>query len=152
MATDESRRTKRGPQAILLPATPEHLSVIHAFLESEVPPEFRGALSRIKTAMEELLMNIFYHAYEIKGEGKAQISCRLVDLDGAPFFRVGVCDWGRPYNPLAETPRPDLRANVETRPIGGLGIHIVRKVTAHYCYSRNQDANELELFFAPPAE
>ncbi|MDR2450671.1 MAG: ATP-binding protein [Candidatus Accumulibacter sp.] len=138
---------------ILLPATPEHLSTIHDFLKREVPGEFTGTLSRIEMAVEELLMNIFHHAYETKGAGKAMISCRRVDLDGMAFFRVGVRDWGRPYNPLAEAPRPDLEAGIEERPIGGLGIHIVRTVTAHYCYSRSQDANELELFFARcPAE
>jgi anti-sigma regulatory factor (Ser/Thr protein kinase) len=134
---------------ILLPATPAHLSTIHAFLDREVPEDFRGALGKIETAVEELLMNIFRHAYATEGEGKAMIRCQPVDLDGAAFLRVGVRDWGRPYNPLAEAPRPDLSAGIEERPIGGLGIHIVRQVTAHYCYCRDQDANDLELFFAP---
>jgi hypothetical protein len=44
---------------ILLPATPENLSAIHAFLEHEVLPEFRGVFSRIETMAEELLMNMF---------------------------------------------------------------------------------------------
>jgi anti-sigma regulatory factor (Ser/Thr protein kinase) len=134
---------------ILLPASPEHLSTINAFLEREIPENFNGVLFRIEMAVEELLMNIFHYAYETRGAGKAMIRCRQVDLDGEAFFAVGVRDWGRPYNPLAEAPRPDLKAGVKERAIGGLGIHIVRKVTAHYCYSRDQDANDLELFFAP---
>jgi anti-sigma regulatory factor (Ser/Thr protein kinase) len=151
MATDE---TAPGPvesdmHTILLPALPAHLSTIHAFLEREIPEDFLEALSKIEIAVEELFMNIFHHAYAAKGQGKAMISCRLVDLDGAVFFGVGLRDWGRPYNPFAEAPRPDLDAGIEERPIGGLGIHIVRTVAAHYCYSRSQDANELELFFAP---
>jgi anti-sigma regulatory factor (Ser/Thr protein kinase) len=138
-----------GRHMILLPATPEHLSTINAFLEQEIPDNFRDVLLRIETAVEELLMNIFHHAYETRGAGKARIGCRRVDLDGETFFAVGVRDWGRPYNPFAEAPRPDLAADIAERPIGGLGIHIVRKVTAHYCYSRDQDANDLELFFTP---
>jgi anti-sigma regulatory factor (Ser/Thr protein kinase) len=134
---------------ILLPATPAYLSTVNAFLEREVPVEFAGALFWIEMAVEELLMNIFHHAYETKGAGKAMISCRRVDLDGAALLRIGVRDWGRPYNPFAEAPRPDLGAGIEERPIGGLGIHIVRTVVAHHRYSRSQGANDLELFFAP---
>jgi anti-sigma regulatory factor (Ser/Thr protein kinase) len=152
MATHETTPAPPGSDdghTILLPATPEHLSAIHEFLEQKVPGEFAGVLFKIEMAVEELIMNIFHHAYETEGAGKAMISCRRVDLDGAVFLRVGVRDWGRPYNPLAEAPRPDLEAGLEERPIGGLGIHIVRTVAAHYCYSRDQDANDLELFFAP---
>jgi anti-sigma regulatory factor (Ser/Thr protein kinase) len=136
-----------GRHMILLPATPAHLCTIHAFLEREVPAEFASLLCKIETAVEELLMNIFHYAYATKGAGKAMIHCRPVDFDGTAFLRVGVRDWGRPYNPLAETPRPDLTASIGERPIGGLGIHIVRQVATHYCYSRDQGANDLELFF-----
>ena len=154
MATDENVSALPGSDdghTIILPATPEHLSAICAFLEREVPGEFTGILFKIEIAVEELLMNIFHHAYETKGAGKAMISCHPVTLDGAAFLRIGVRDWGRPYNPFSEAPRPNLEAGIEERPIGGLGIHIVRTVITHYCYSRNQSANNLELFFAPPS-
>jgi anti-sigma regulatory factor (Ser/Thr protein kinase) len=136
---------------LILPATPEHLAMINAFLEQEIPENFRGALFRIETAVEELLMNIFYYAYASDGGGQAMLSCRLVDLDGQLLFRVGVQDWGRPYNPFTEAPVPDLNADIAKRKIGGLGLHIVKKVAAHYCYSRWQDSNDVELFFAPSA-
>jgi anti-sigma regulatory factor (Ser/Thr protein kinase) len=140
------------PHVIVLPATPEHLSTINAFLEREIPGDFRAMLLRIETAVEELLMNIFHHAYAPEQTGQAEISCRRVDLDGQAFFRVGVRDWGRPYDPFAEAPVPNLRASAAERPIGGLGLHIVKTVAAHYCYSRWQDSNDVELFFAPPAK
>jgi anti-sigma regulatory factor (Ser/Thr protein kinase) len=141
--------TTGSRHTIFLSAEPTYLSTIYDFLEREIPGDFSGALSRIKTAVEELFMNIFHHAYEAEGHGKVMISCRRVDLDGEIFFRVRVRDWGRPYNPIVEAPRPDLGASVEARPIGGLGIHIVRKIAAHYCYSRMFGVNDLELFFAP---
>ena len=150
MATDKSAPAPDDGHTIILPATPAHLSMVHAFLEREVPGEFASVLFKIEVAVEELLMNIFYHAYEMKGTGKAMISCHPVILDGAALLRIGVRDWGRPYNPFVEAPHPNLEASLEERPIGGLGIHIVRTVTTHYCYHRNQDANNLELFLAPP--
>lgn len=134
---------------IILPARPEHLSIINRFLEEEAPTAFAGRLDRIKIAVEELLMNVFHYAYESENSGQARISCRLAHLDGALFFCVRVCDWGRPYNPFAEAPAPDLGASLAERPIGGLGLHIVKKVTVHHVYSRMQDMNDVELFFAP---
>jgi anti-sigma regulatory factor (Ser/Thr protein kinase) len=134
---------------IILPARPEHLSIINRFLEEEAPEAFREQLNKIKMAVEELLMNVFHYAYEPEINGQAQISCRLVYLDGQAFFRVDVCDWGRPYNPFTDAPVPDLHASLEERPIGGLGLYLVKKVTAHYVYSRCMDTNDVELFFAP---
>lgn len=134
---------------IILPARPEHLSIINRFLEEEAPEAFRGKLNKIKMAVEELLMNVFHYAYAPEVNGQAQIGCRLVFLDEQVFFRVDVCDWGRPYNPFAEAPPPDLHASLEDRRIGGLGLHLVKKFVAHYVYSRCMDTNDVELFFAP---
>ena len=136
---------------IILPARPEHLSIINRFLEEEAPAAFSGKLNRIKMAVEELLMNVFHYAYEAQKSGQAGISCRLADLDGISYFCVRLCDWGRPYNPFAEAPPPDLTASLAERPIGGLGLHLVKKVTAHYVYSRGRDTNDVELFFTPDA-
>jgi anti-sigma regulatory factor (Ser/Thr protein kinase) len=134
---------------IILPAKPEHLSIIHSFLEDGAPEAFRGRLNKIKIAVEEMLMNVFHYAYKPEINGQAEVGCRLVYLDGQAFFRVDMRDWGRPYNPFAEAPLPDLHASLEDRHIGGLGLHIVKKVAAHYSYSRCMDTNDVELFFAP---
>lgn len=134
---------------IILPARPEHLSIINRFLEEEAPAAFAACLDKIKIAVEEILMNVFHYAYAPETSGQARISCRHAHLDDALFFCVRVCDWGRPYNPFAEAPAPDFHASLAERPIGGLGLHIVKKFTAHYVYSRTQDMNDVELFFVP---
>ena len=136
---------------IILPARPEHLSIINRFLEEEIPEAFRGRLTKIQIAVEELLMNVFHYAYEPEIHGQAEIGCRSIHLDGQAYFRVDLSDWGRPYDPFSQAPAPDLAAPLENRPIGGLGLHIVKKVAAHYAYSRWMDANHVELFFAPDA-
>jgi anti-sigma regulatory factor (Ser/Thr protein kinase) len=134
---------------IILPAKPEHLSIINGFLEQEASAAFAGRLDKIKMAVEELLMNVFHYAYEPEVSGQARIGCRVAHLDGKPFFCVRLCDWGRPYNPFAEAPKPNLGACLAERSIGGLGLHIVKKFTAHHVYSRAGDMNDVELFFAP---
>jgi anti-sigma regulatory factor (Ser/Thr protein kinase) len=139
----------RDPHRILLPASPEHLDTVNRFLSDETPEDFRGKLMKIQTAVEELLMNIFRYAHAPDVSGQAEIGCRVAHLDGERYFCVLLRDWGRPYDPFAQAPRPDLQASLAERPIGGLGLHIVKKVSAHYCYSRCTDTNEVMLFFAP---
>ena len=53
-----------------------------------------------------------------------------------------VDDDGRAYNPL-EAPRPILEADIEDRPIGGLGVHIVRTVMDELEYRRDGGRNIL---------
>lgn len=141
--------TAANRHRIILPASPEHLSTIYDFLARETPADYAPLAMKIRTAVEELLMNVFLYAYAPEKQGNAEIGCHEAHLDGARYLRIELRDWGRPYDPFTEAPVPDLTASLEDRPIGGLGLHIVKTVTAHYCYSRWQDANEVELYFAP---
>ena len=46
-------------------------------------------------------------------------------------------DDGRPFNPLEAAP-PDVNSPVEDRPIGGLGIYLVRRVMDDLEYRRQR--------------
>jgi serine/threonine-protein kinase RsbW len=68
-----------------------------------------------------------------------------VRLDVEPAeVRVEVEDDGRPFNPL-EAPDADTTSPLEERPIGALGIHLVRKLTDGLDYKRQADKNLLTL-------
>jgi serine/threonine-protein kinase RsbW len=51
-------------------------------------------------------------------------------------------DDGKPFNPL-DAPEPDTNQLLEERPIGGLGIHLVRKNVDELEYRRQKDKNIL---------
>ena len=51
-------------------------------------------------------------------------------------------DDGRAFNPL-EAPAPDIDAGIDERPIGGLGIHLVRSVMSSVEYRREDGRNIL---------
>ena len=51
-------------------------------------------------------------------------------------------DDGRPFNPLT-APAPDLTSAVEDRPVGGLGIHLVRSLMEQVDYRRESGKNHL---------
>jgi anti-sigma regulatory factor (Ser/Thr protein kinase) len=57
---------------------------------------------------------------------------------------VSIVDDGIPFNPIGvET--PDTEVSLEQRKIGGLGIHLVRKVMDKFFYQRRIDKNMITL-------
>ena len=57
---------------------------------------------------------------------------------------INIEDDGIPFNPL-EKIDPEFPANVESAKIGGLGIHIIRKLMDNVCYERKQGNNKLTI-------
>jgi len=64
--------------------------------------------------------------------------------------RVEVIDGGKQFNPLT-LPPVDVAAPLETRPIGGLGIHMMRQLMDTVEYRRERDTNILLLIKRWPA-
>lgn len=94
----------------------------------------------INLALEEIVTNIISYGYkDIKGDDA------VIDI----FFNlqsdtleITVKDQAVPFNPL-ELPEPETDLSVEDRPIGGLGIHLVRKLMDSLSYRREDDSNLL---------
>ncbi|MDR1673884.1 MAG: ATP-binding protein [Oscillospiraceae bacterium] len=78
---------------------------------------------QISIAVEEIFVNIAHYAYEAEGKGEALI--RVTADSGS--VTVEFTDGGIPYNPL-DKPDPDILAGADERPIGGLGIFMVKKI------------------------
>ena len=58
---------------------------------------------------------------------------------------IEIVDDGRPFDPLTDAPKPDVNAELEDRNIGGLGIHLVRKMMDDVRYRREEGKNHLTL-------
>ena len=132
-----------------VPARLEHLANVNAFIHENIPAAYAPLIPQVELAAEELLVNVFSYAYP-ETPGEAEIGCREVRFDGVPYFCFKVRDWGARFDPFLEAPEPDVTLGVSERPIGGLGIHLIRSIVAHYAYSRYEDSNIIELFFALP--
>ena len=133
-----------------VPARLEHLATVNEFLEQHTPPAFFAAVPTIELVAEELLVNVFSYAYPEGITGKAEVTLREVFFDGQPTLCFSVEDWGAPFNPFAEAPSPDLTLDTENRPIGGLGIHLIRSVSAHQAYYHEENANHIDVYFTLP--
>jgi serine/threonine-protein kinase RsbW len=59
-----------------------------------------------------------------------------------PRLTVVLSDDGPPFDPFGQA-EPDTTLSVEDRPIGGLGIHLVRKVMDRLEYRRQDGKNIL---------
>ena len=59
-------------------------------------------------------------------------------------LHITITDTGIPFN-LLNAPPPDLTSNLVDRPIGGLGIHLVRSLMNSVEYERKGGKNRLHL-------
>jgi len=101
--------------------------------ENGVPP---SVVQHINLAFDEILTNVISYGFDPAGPKDLAIS---LAIDGNAL-RGSVIDSGRPFNPL-ERPEPDINADLDDRPIGGLGIFLVRKLMDHVEYQRVEGHN-----------
>src|SRR5690625_5041078 len=87
----------------------------------------------------ELVTNSVSYGYDA-GAGDREIRRSLRREPEA--LHVEVEDDGRAFNPL-EVPPPDIDAPLESRPIGGLGVHFLRTLMDDLCYRRENGRNRL---------
>jgi phosphoserine phosphatase RsbU/P len=94
----------------------------------------------LNLALEEILTNIITYGYTDNREH--EIKVRLSMQPGE--IRIDVEDDGQPFNPL-EAPEPDTTKPLKERTVGGLGIHLVRKLMDGLEYKRQGDRNLLTM-------
>lgn len=91
-------------------------------------------------ALEEHLTNILSYGYE---SGSARQVVVRIETD-AEWLRAEVEDDGRPHNPLAQPP-VDTSVPLHEKPIGGLGIHLIRQAMDELSYSHEAGKNVLRM-------
>ena len=94
-------------------------------------------------ALEEVFTNILRHAHADAGAHEVRFGARLTADHVVLHFE----DDGREFDPLA-APKPDLRRPAEERPVGGLGIHLVRELADRLEYERAGGLNRFTIHFA----
>ena len=94
--------------------------------------------NRVQVAADEIWSNIVHYS------GASQASLELRWEEETLFLRF--TDDGKPYDPTA-APEPDTTLSADERSIGGLGLHMVRKMTTAMTYRFADGENKLELTF-----
>ena len=97
-------------------------------------------LFRVMLALDEVVTNIVHHAFDDNDVHEITITIAA----DAGVVTVVVTDGGRPFDPHT-VPPADVQAPLEHRPIGGLGVHLVRSLAQDMAYRRTDDRNVLTL-------
>ena len=109
-----------------------------AFWASYQLPE--DAMFDFNLALEEIFANVVLYGFRDAGEheihGGLDVQNDTVSLT--------VEDDGVPFNPL-DAPDADVTASIDERPIGGLGIHMVRNLMDGIEYAREGNRNRLVM-------
>ncbi|MCR5388168.1 MAG: ATP-binding protein [Lachnospiraceae bacterium] len=112
---------------------------IHEQLEETDCP--MKAQMQIDLAVDEIFANISNYAYNPE-TGYAKIICTV--CKDPLRVEISFEDGGKPYNPL-EKEDPDVTLPVEDRPIGGLGIFLVKKNMDSVDYEYKDGKNILTI-------
>ena len=98
--------------------------------------------TRTLILLEELLTNLSRYGYPNQPEpdGVAEVTLELVGNQ----LTIEFDDNGDAFDPLGEA-KPDLNQPVESRPVGGLGLHMVRQLSEEVHYSRRNGRNIIRL-------
>ncbi len=101
---------------------------------------------RINLVIEEVAMNCIKYC---RLEGVSTFEIKVVPEND--ILRIEIVDAGRPFDPLTDAPEADTDSDIENRPVGGLGIHLVRTMTDEMRYRREEDRNHLTLIMHKPS-
>src|SRR5262250_317613 len=100
-----------------------------------------GEAHRILILLEELITNLVKYGYPNRMEpGRAEIG---LDLNG-DRLEIEFIDDGSAFDPFS-APAPCFDEPAESRPVGGLGLHILRSMCEETWYERRDDRNVVRL-------
>ncbi len=91
-------------------------------------------------AVEELVSNCIKYGYDDTAPHEIDVALSVDDS----ALTVTIVDDGHPFDPV-QAPPPDLTLPIEQRPIGGLGLHLLRTLSSEMRYERRGDTNRITL-------
>lgn len=103
-------------------------------------------IMNLNLSLDELITNTVSYGYRDTDEHEIRVT--LTERDGTLVAVLE--DDGVAFDPFTATPVPNLEADVEERPIGGLGVYIVRTLMDEVAYERADDCNRITLIQRTP--
>ncbi len=121
------------------PGEVEKVNVVFArFAETYALPD--GVRRSVNVALDELLANELQHGLAGRDDSSVTVEVALDD----ERVLVTIPDDGPPFDPFGFA-APDTTLSVEDRPIGGLGIHLVRELMDEVSYEHRDGQNVVVL-------
>ena len=129
-------------KSIILANDIAEISKLNQFIE-EVGDEFSLApdlVFNLNLVMEEAVVNVINYAYPKEEHEKIYVSARLHESS----IIMVIADNGKEFDPTL-VPEADITLSAEERPIGGLGIFLIRNIMNEVKYERIEGRNILTL-------
>ena len=129
-------------KSIILANDIAEISKLNQFIE-EVGDEFSLApdlVFNLTLVMEEAVVNVINYAYPKEDHEKIYVSARL--HEGSIIMVIAYN--GKEFDPTL-APEADITLSAEERPIGGLGIFLIRNIMNEVKYERIEGRNILTL-------
>lgn len=116
-------------------------SQVEAFCEQLGLPQ--KMIFKIVLVLDELITNIINYGYEMPDCYQIDVSLRCAEGG----LELVVADNARAFNPLCDAAEPELHLPLEerSRPIGGMGVHLVKSIMDSVSYQRVGCKNVLTL-------
>lgn len=108
-------------------------------LSDDIDLDHAQAMS-LNLALEEAVSNVMLYAYPEGTEGLVEVEAAI--LGDRLEFKVS--DSGVAFDPTVAR-APDLAADLKDRPIGGLGIFLVKRIMDQVTYTRENGKNILSM-------
>jgi anti-sigma regulatory factor (Ser/Thr protein kinase) len=129
-------------KSIILANDISEINKLSQFID-EIGEEFSltpDIIFNLNLVLEEAVVNIINYAYPKEEHQSIFLSAKL--QDGSIIFVL--TDTGKEFDPTM-APEADITLSAEDRPIGGLGIFLIRQIMNQVKYERIEGKNVLTL-------
>ena len=138
----KQHRDEKLQKSIVLPNDTQEIPRLAAFVDEVCEAvDFNATITmQMNLAIEEAVVNVMNYAYPPGTHGDVTIEAQANDVR----LKFTIIDNGTPFDPTL-TADVDTTLSAEERPIGGLGIHLVRQMMDSINYERVDGQNVLTL-------
>lgn len=129
-------------RSLTLPNSIETIPLLNEFIDGvveELGLDMSLGMS-LNLALEEAVVNVMDYAYPAGVQGEVSIKLWATDA----LLKFSITDSGIPFDPT-KTKDADTTLSAEERPIGGLGIFLVKQLMDKISYERANGKNVLTL-------
>lgn len=123
-------------------ASIDELDNVLNFIDNEIKDiNDNKLLTKFNLVVEEIFVNIVSYAYEDKNANNT-VTISIKDNDDKTI--ITFIDSGKHFNPLIKDD-PDISLSADERPVGGLGIYLVKKMMDNVEYEYKDNKNILTI-------
>ena len=135
---------------LIVPGEHARVEDLNASLETVLTRHgvVRGVRDDVRLIVEELASNAIEHSGpDGMPVGQHELSVDIAIHDD--LLTLQFRDDGAPFDPMTAA-LPDLDADMDERPIGGLGLYLIKQLAEEIAYRRGDDHNLLRVTLRIP--